>query len=50
MIYVSLTPNNKNISYAKEILTYFQLYEEEKLMPLIEYYGMLFEWHDQKWN
>ena len=24
--------------------------EEKKLMPLIEYYGMLFEWHDQKWN
>ena len=27
------------------------MYErKEKIMPLIEYYGMLFEWHDQKWN
>ena len=51
MIYVSLTPNNKNISYAKGNSYLFSIVrEEKKLMPLIEYYGMLFEWHDQKWN
>jgi hypothetical protein len=24
------------------------LERKKKIMPLIEYYGMLFEWHDQK--
>ena len=40
-IFLMLKENSYLISVLRE--------EKEVIMPLIEYYGLLFEWHDQKW-